>query len=104
MSGWAIFGAIGLTTSGLLAIFFTAMCRRNEKQEPNNERADMTPEEIVASVHTAILEILAAPDSASMNLVDLMNKAGMACFTLGVRASNSMIQGALEVHKARISR
>jgi len=107
--GWYLFGICGLSVSGLLTV-----CLQRSAGTPSNKsrksgtktstEAAMTAEEITTSVRTATLEILASPDSEGMNLVDLMNKAGMTCFTLGVRASNSMHEGALAVLKARISK
>jgi len=101
---WYLFGACGLAVSFLLTVFFAAMCRHNEEQEPHNEREVMTPEEVVSSICTANLEILASPDSAHLNVVDLMNKAGMAGFKLGSRTAGAMFEGALAVHAARISK
>jgi len=41
MSAWAIFGAIGLAVSGLLTVFFAAICRHNEQQEPQERHEDI---------------------------------------------------------------
>lgn len=64
----------------------------------------MTPEEIVASVQTEILEILESPDSEGMSVVDLMNRAGMAGFQLGSGVTRSMFEGAFAVKVAQITK
>lgn len=64
----------------------------------------MTPEEIVTSILTANVGILASPDSEHLSVADLMNKAAMAGFQLGVKTSNSMFEGAFAVQAARVGK